>query len=527
MSGTLPRLVGNGRGPLVGLVAAFSVGQAMALGAVAYATRALFAELHGESEAVPVYALACLLAAAVAGVAFQCLSAVVAERLGHSYAIDFRWNFYNHLSRLSVQDVSRRRSGALAIRFVGDMATMRNWVSLAIPAMISSVFVLPAALLALWFLSPIYAIAAGAPLAVVMICVPMIGRRLLPIHKELRSQRANLSIEMMERVSYAPYLRLLGRIRKDRELINRRGGRLMNAATRRMWHHAVVRSLPDLGAGCAGGAILLVSFKFGLSAANAAAGLAIIGVAALSLRQLSVVWDLGSAWQVARAKSLAIFEQPVLERADTELVSGPIAVSLKSLAIGSHPPVSASIPAGARIVLDVLDGATRMALFHSLAGLDVPKSGSILFSGVELRSLRVNQINRRVHALSLDAPILQGSLRRALTFGVHRRPPDTEILSVCAEVGLLNTVERLGGLDGRVAESARNLSDDEKGLLLLVRAILSKPDLLVIDRRESAMSTWLKKNQLSFLRQIPGTVVVVQCIEARPTDGPWLTVQNL
>ena len=85
------------------------------------------------------------------------------------------------------------------------------------------------------------------------------------------------------------------------------------------------------------------------------------------------------------------------------------------------------------------------------------------------------------------SPILQGSLRRALTLGVSPRPDDDTIHAMAARFGLGALIERLGGLGGRVGESGRTLSDgsirrirDLLAVFLVKGVKLSKPDTVAI-----------------------------------------------
>lgn len=87
------------------------------------------------------------------------------------------------------------------------------------------------------------------------------------------------------------------------------------------------------------------------------------------------------------------------------------------------------------------------------------------------------------------SPILSGVLRWALTSGTVKRPDDEEILDPAHRFGLVAIFERLGGLDGKVAEGGRNLSAGEIRRVQLARATVSKPQLLLLDEPDDALDT--------------------------------------
>ena len=85
------------------------------------------------------------------------------------------------------------------------------------------------------------------------------------------------------------------------------------------------------------------------------------------------------------------------------------------------------------------------------------------------------------------SPILAGSLRRALTMGCAAQPEDRRIMAVAEGYGLASVIARLGGLDGKVAEAGRNLSAGEARRVLLTRAALSAPRLMLLDEPDDAL----------------------------------------
>lgn len=510
MSEKLPPLFSNDRRWLAATVVALALGLAATMGVAAIATRHIFAAMHGGQVSMPIWALAGLLAAGAGAAALRSSGAVVAERLGQSYAIDFRRNFYMQLTRLPANDIAERRNGALAIRFIGDLAAMRDWVSLGMPRIISGAVIMPAAILALYLLDPILALAILVPFAAVIIGLVIAGTLLPPAHCQLRSERANLSIDMMERVSHAPQIRLIGRARSDFKLLRRRGTDLMSAASRRAFLKSALRAIAEFGSAAAGCAILIASFVSGLTPATAAAGLAIVAIVSLPLRELADVWDIHAAWLVAREKSEKIFSKVVLDRSreGIRLSNAPITIALENVSMGPIDRLSLTIEAGSKTAIIDRCGARRDWLFNLCAGLTDVCKGTIKYNGTDLNEIRMADFAKRVHILTLNDPILQGSLRRNLTLGIRKRPRDAAIAKICREFGFSATWEKLGGLDGRVYEDGRNLSVSEKFRLLVIRAALKNSNLLVVNDPGDVLGEPNRATLLRLVKLSTRTVVV-------------------
>ena len=107
--------------------------------------------------------------------------------------------------------------------------------------------------------------------------------------------------------------------------------------------------------------------------------------------------------------------------------------------------------------------------------------------------------------------------------GSSQKPSDAEIHLIAQAVGLDELVERLGGLDGQVAEAGRNMSAGEVRRLLLARAALSGSQLLLLDEPDEAMDVEGPNLVLQLLDRTQATVMLVthSAVIARQMDEIW------
>lgn len=470
----VPGILADGRARIAALVGLSGIGQAAATGLAAFATRDLFAALHeagaGAASAAAA-ALAILIGAGIVVALLRVIERTIAERLGQRYAIALRRVLYRQLARMPASAVAGRRAGALALRFVGDLSAARNWAGLGLTRAVSSAFVIPGAALALWLLHPALARLALIPLGVSLLVMAALSIGMGRLHRRLRSKRAGVAIAMLERVPMAPELDLMARTSREMRRLDEDGATLAGRSTTRMGLRMALRATPEIGAALAGAAILWGALRLGAPAAEAAGMLAVIGILSVPLRELADVWDRRCAWAVARAKLGVVLAQPRAPR--------------RRMARGGPPPVRCegvrfrglaidlAVEPGETVLIEGPLGSGKSSLLGLIAGLEVPDEGEVDFGERDRRPLTVH--------VSPRSPVLQGSLRRALTLGVARRPDDARIAEVAERFGLGPLMVRLDGLDGQVGEGARTLSDGEALRLHLARAALSAPDLLVID----------------------------------------------
>ena len=193
MNNRFPSLYADNRGRLAVAIVFFLTLQAVAMGIGAFATRSIFSGLHANANESLTISLLILIGAGFLG-AFGRLSAnTLAERLGQSFAISFRRNFFSHLSSLAKSDLERRRIGALSLRFVGDLSAMREWASDGVTGLASAFLTTTAGLIVLWMLSPLFGYIGVISIAVCLAIMALVARALPRTQRELRRHRGKVS----------------------------------------------------------------------------------------------------------------------------------------------------------------------------------------------------------------------------------------------------------------------------------------------------------------------------------------------
>jgi ABC-type multidrug transport system fused ATPase/permease subunit len=467
----LPALLGGDRVKDAVLIPVLGVGQAAALGVGAFATRDAFAALHlgtGPSFVT----LTTLLGAGLAAAGLELVSRQRAEALGQSYARALRRRLYDHIAGMSRRDLSQRRVGALSLRFVGDLSAARAWWGRGVTRLTSAAVVLPGAAVVLYLLDPRLAAWAAPPVALSLGLMLIVARELEARHRTLRSRRAAISMAMMERVAMSPELDLLGRTPKELDGLDEDGASLRANAVARAGQVGALRLMPQAGAALAGAAMLWASGRHGIAPGVTAAGLSVLAILMIPLRELADVWDQFCAWRVAREKVLSLLAQPSRRRV-VQPRGRAVEVRVEDLPLGGHA-LDLVLPAGSLTLLTGPAGSGKSALAALVAGLDRAPEGAVRYDG---------DAEALPHVLFVGdtATVLQGSLRRALTLGLAPRPKRGQVERAARRFGLGGLLDRLDGIMGRIGEGARDASHSEALRIDLSRASLSKPDLVVID----------------------------------------------
>jgi ABC-type multidrug transport system fused ATPase/permease subunit len=154
-----------------------------------------------------------------------------------------------------------------------------------------------------------------------------------------------------------------------------------------------------------------------------------------------------------------------------------------------------NIPRRARLLLEGPSGSGKTTLALMVAGLESPESGLLLIDGLDRGALGAAGWRSRVAMApqAHDNYLVGASLAFNLLMG-RRWPAEPSDLAeadrVCRELGLGDLLDRLpAGLDQVVGESGWRLSQGEKTRVFLARALLQRPELLVLDESFSALDS--------------------------------------
>ena len=150
--------------------------------------------------------------------------------------------------------------------------------------------------------------------------------------------------------------------------------------------------------------------------------------------------------------------------------------------------VSLTIPGGKITAIIGYSGMGKTTLVKLLERIYEPDAGRILCGTEDIRAQAVRSWRSRIAYVMQETPLLSGSIRDNLLYGIHRPVSDEEIRQALRLACLEKFVDSLEcGLEYEVGQFGANLSSGQRQKIAIAGAILSGAKLLVLDEPTASM----------------------------------------
>ena len=147
--------------------------------------------------------------------------------------------------------------------------------------------------------------------------------------------------------------------------------------------------------------------------------------------------------------------------------------------------INLEIYRGEKIAFVGESGSGKTTLAKLLVRLYEQEKGSIKFDTVDIKEFSINQIRNNISYISQNTFLFSGTIRENLLFG-NSDANDNDISQVCKICELEEYINSLPlKFNTRIEENGKNLSGGQKQRLAIARALLKKPEILIMDEATS------------------------------------------
>lgn len=443
----------------------------------------------------------CLVLAALGLVGLLC--SVTAQYFAAKASVGFvaklRHALYAHIQCFSYQTLDRVGVSTLITRMTSDMNQVQTGLNLTLRLLLRSPFVVFGAMImaftidsraALWFAAAIPA------LSVVVFGIMLIS---IPLYKKVQELLDRVLGATRENLTGVRVLRAFGKEESEISAFDEKNEALTAMQKRVGRISAAMNPLTYVIIN------LMILLLIHTGAVRVQAGIITQGaVVALYNYMSQILVELIKLANliITITKSVAcgnriqrVLEIPAGETAQSTGAAGDAACRVQFIHAGiryseagdaSLTDVNLAVRPGETVGVIGGTGSGKTTLVNLIPRFYEATEGQVLVDGKDVRSIDPALLRQRIGIVPQKAVLFQGSIRENLRWG-NGEADDDEIMRAVRDAQAADVVEAKGGLDAMIKQGGRNLSGGQRQRLTIARALVRRPDILILDDSSSAL----------------------------------------
>ena len=213
----------------------------------------------------------------------------------------------------------------------------------------------------------------------------------------------------------------------------------------------------------------------------------------------------GRVFEVLEAED----ETPESDSAPSPGHKGEVSIEDVSFSYTPEKPLmkhfSLNVKSGTHVAIVGPTGCGKTTLINLLMRFYDVNSGRILVDGTDIREMRRDDLRSRYGMVLQDSWLFHGTIMENLRYG-SQNASDEEIVAAAKAAYAHSFIRRMpNGYNTVISEGGGNLSQGQKQLLCIARAMLTNPEILILDEATSSIDTLTEiRVQKAFTKMMKG-----------------------
>jgi ATP-binding cassette subfamily B multidrug efflux pump len=423
-------------------------------------------------------------------------------RIAQEIVYRMRVDLFRHLHRLSIPFFSKRQHGELMSRLTNDIDNVSSTLNSSVIQIFSSILTLMGTVIVMLILSPLLTLLTFLIVPLMALGMRWITVRTGPLFKEQQRNLGELNGYVEETLSgqriiksFSQEQRVMNQLNKYNEMISQSG----------FWAQTISGFIPKLMNALNNLSFALVAGVGGILAIQGEISIGVIVIFVEYARQFTrPLNDLANQWNtmlsaIAGAERVfEILDEDVEAKDESNAivldeVKGFVLFSNVSFSydqgIETLTNVNFEAAPGEMIALVGPTGAGKTSLIQLLARFYELDHGVIKIDGHDIRTIRRESLRSHMAFVLQDTFLFEGTIRDNIRYG-KLSASDEEVETAARLANAHYFIERMhGGYDKILKHGGAGISQGQKQLISIARAILADPSILILDEATSSIDT--------------------------------------
>ncbi len=427
---------------------------------------------------------------------------VLAGILGQRIQYDLRGQIFQHLQNLSLSYYSKTPVGWIMSRVTSDSSRIAELITWGMIDITWSIINIITALSFMIFINWQLGLVMVLIIPILVIVASVFKKKILFEYRRSRKMNSKLTGVYNENISGVRVVKALTREEKNLEEFDGQATELYRAAYRAAWLSALfMPTVQIVGAAGLGAIIWLGGYQIQMGSMTVGSMQAFIGYLTFMLWPILELARVYAEMQNSVASAERVFslidaEPEIVDRPnafDPGTLRGDIEFDHVDFYYEADKPVLKDfhlrVNQGETLALVGPTGGGKSTIVNLICRFYEPKGGAIKIGGTDYTQFTLHSIQSRIGVVLQTPHLFSGSIRDNIRYG--RLDATDEEVEIAAKLAHAHEfiVEMDKGYDEEVGEGGNLLSTGQKQLISLARAMLSKPEIFVMDEATSSVDT--------------------------------------